>query len=123
MSKNSRNGGREAAPDAGFVDPREEIVEDFLGGAPRAQQWRAYREALQDRYRDAVAARDSADPDSPDFVSLEKRVRELREQVQALAEEEAVTQFVEDSVRASLTRPRPFVAPDGEDDYGDGGGY
>ena len=122
MRNTSRRGGREAGAEPEFVDPRDEVIEDFLGGAPRAEKWREDREALQSRYRDAVAARDQADPDDPDFVALEKRVRELRDQIAALAEEEAVTQFVEDSVRASLVRPRrPGPAPDGGEDDGEYG--
>ncbi len=115
-----RNGNE--AGDSGdgetFVDPRDEVIEEFLAGAPRADKWREYHDVLLARYRDAVSARDAADPDAPGFSELEKRVRELREQVRVLAEEEAVTRFVEDSVRASLTRPRPFVVPgDDEDDF------
>lgn len=100
-------------------DPREEAIEDFLEGQPRADLWRELRETLAARLADARAERDAASPDDLRRLELEKRVRELDTQVGALAREEAVTRFVEDSVRASLSRPRPFGAnpDDGEEDY------
>lgn len=99
-------------------DPREEVVEDFLAGQPRADIWRELKETLQIRLKDAVTTRDVMDPYDPAFPAQEKRVRELREQIAALAQEEAITQFVEDSVRASLTRPRPLNVPSEDDEEG-----
>lgn len=84
----------------------EEIIEEFLEGEPRAQVWRELRQALEGRLRDAITERDAAFADpgvSP--KEREARVRELRAQVRALATEEAVTTFVEDSVRQTLNRP------------------
>lgn len=96
-------------------DPREEVIEDFLDGQPRAETWREYKEALSSRLKYALADLKASLPDSPDRAALEEKVAELREQVAALAQEEAITQFVEDSVRSSLSKPRPF--PDfGDDD-------
>jgi hypothetical protein len=83
------------------------VIEEFLDGQPRAGVWRELREALAARLADAVAERDAAPEGDLRRAELDKRVRELRDQVAALAQEEAVTQFVEDSVRATLTRPRP----------------
>lgn len=93
----------------------DEVIEDFLGGQPRAQTWRALKETLQARLTDAVAARDALDPGDARRPAWEKKVRELRVQVGALAQEEAVTQFVEESVRASLYRPRRPGADDFDD--------
>ena len=98
-----------------IYDPREEIIEDFLEGQPRAAQWREYRVALQtrlDRAKDELVA--TAEK-SPERREAEDRVKELRTQIRALAEEEAITQFVEESVGNSLTRPRPFPAFDDGD--------
>ena len=96
-------------------DPREEIIEDFLAGQPRAAKWREFRVALQtrlDRAKDELAA--TAEK-SPERREAEDRVKELRVQIRALAEEEAITQFVEESVGNSLTRPRPFPSFDDGD--------
>ncbi|MBC8102850.1 MAG: hypothetical protein H7Z41_09710 [Cytophagales bacterium] len=97
----------------GQSDPQgEQVIEEFLGEQPRADHWRSLKETLAERLRDAVVARDEADPDDLQFLALEKKIRDLREQVRVLAEEEAITRFVEDSVRATLTRPRNFQLGD-----------
>ena len=75
-------------------------------------------ESLQARLRDTVAARDADDGRRAGLPrhSIAK-IRELRAQVEALAQEEAVSQFVEDSVRSSLAQAghRAPVADDEED--------
>jgi hypothetical protein len=97
------------------VDP-DEVIEEFLEGQPRADLWRDLRQTLAERLADAVAARDAVPEGEPGRIPLEKRVAELRDQVAALAQEEAVTRFVEDSVRASLNRPRRPGSGGGGDD-------
>jgi hypothetical protein len=99
---------------------REEIVEEFLGDQPRADTWRSYKEALAERLKEALASRDAVAPDSLQYLILDKKVGELREQVRVLAEEEAITQFVEDSVRATMIRPQAFRPGDEFDDEGYG---
>ena len=96
-------------------DP-DQVIEEFLEGQPRAEMWRELRETLAARLKDAVAERDALPEGDSARAGLEKRVRELREQVAALAQEEAVTQFVEDSVRASLSRPVGAYAWGDEDE-------
>jgi hypothetical protein len=98
------------------MSDQDQVIEEFLEGKPRADTWRELRETLQARLQDAVAARDTAAPDDPRRAALERKVREMKEQVAALAQEEAVTRFVEDSVRASLSRPRPFSGGDDDED-------
>ncbi|MES2460000.1 MAG: hypothetical protein V4671_05400, partial [Armatimonadota bacterium] len=98
----------------------EQIVGEFLGDQPRAETWRSYKEVLAVRLKEALESRDAAAPDSLQYLNLDKKVRELREQVRVLAEEEAITQFVEDSVRATMTRPQSFHAGDESDDEGYG---
>ena len=83
----------------------DRVIEEFLEGRPRAEAWGELRDTLAARLRDAVAERDALPEGDPARAGLEKRVRVLREQVAALAQEAAVTQFVEESVRASLSRP------------------
>jgi len=103
-------------------DPQtEQAVDEFLDGQLRAAEWRAFREALAARLKDAVAERDGIPEDDPARAALEARIAELREQVRVLAEEEAITGFVEESVRASLTRPAP--PPRWDDDPDDEGYY
>lgn len=102
-------------------DP-DQIIEEFLEGRPRAEAWGALRDTLAARLKDAVIERDALPEDDPARVGLEKRIRTLREQVTALAQEAAVTEFVEESVRASLSRPagdaRSRDWGDDEDDEG-----
>jgi hypothetical protein len=92
----------------------ETVIEDFLEEQPRAAYWQELTNALKERLEDAKQLGD------------DKRVDELKGQIAVLAQEAAITQFVEDSVRHSLARPRPLslehVGADGfgemgEDDF------
>jgi len=101
------------APTAGSA--ADQIIDEFLEGAPRAETWRELRQTLADRLRDARETLNRAPENSPNRTLLEKKVRELREQVAALEQEEAITRFVEDSVRATVARPLPEF--DVEEEY------
>ncbi len=106
--------------ESAIYDPREEVIEEFLEGQPRAGTWRELKEALHTRLVRAREEQEQTRANSPERAAIDERINELKVQIHALAEEEAITQFVEDSVRASLSRPRPL--PDfGEED--DGGPY
>lgn len=96
----------------------EQILEEFLGDQPRAETWRSYKEILAERLKEALTSRDAVAPDSLQYLNLDKKVGELREQVRVLAEEEAITQFVEDSVRATMTRPQTFQGDEFDEGYG-----
>ncbi|MBC8141216.1 MAG: hypothetical protein H7Y38_07220 [Armatimonadetes bacterium] len=98
-----------------IYDPREEIIEDFLDGQLRASKWRELRVALQTRLDRAKEQLSALPATSSERGEIEERITELKTQVRALAEEEAITQFVEESVSNSLTRPRPFPAFDDGD--------
>jgi hypothetical protein len=100
------------------VSGQDEVIEEFLEGQPRASYWRELRESLQGRLREAEEELKDVPAGDPNRPALEKRVQDLRAQVAALATEEAVTEFVEDSVRASLSRPRRPGDLDLEDDEG-----
>lgn len=79
----------------------EEIIDEFMGDNGRASQWRALRESLQDRLRALKAERASAT--LPEAISaLDRRIAQIAQQVSVLETEEAVSQFVEDSVRAAI---------------------
>jgi len=110
-----------SAPTVGQAFLEDTVIEDFLEGHPRANQWREMRETLQARLVNALADRDAALPGSREKTAAERKVRELREQVEALRTEEAVTQFVEDSVRATLSRPRRTGGFNDEEWEDDGG--
>jgi hypothetical protein len=97
---------------------QDEVIEEFLEGQPRASYWRELRDTLHGRLREAEAEMKGIPADDPNRPALEKRVEDLRNQVAALATEEAVTQFVEDSVRSSVSRPRRLGDFDIEDDAG-----
>ena len=71
-------------------DPTEELINTFLEGAPRAQTWGELRRALELRLEAA---------------ETQKEIRVLRQQIAALAQEEAITRFVEDSIRVTAGRP------------------
>jgi hypothetical protein len=73
----------------------ETVIEEFLEEQPRAAYWQELTDALKERLIDARNMGDT------------KRIQELQGQIAVLAQETAITQFVEDSVRHSLARPRP----------------
>ncbi|GAB4461826.1 MAG: hypothetical protein OHK0029_27700 [Armatimonadaceae bacterium] len=101
--------------------PVDDAIEQVLGDQPRAEFWRELRTALYARLKDAIAQRETVPPDSPERAALEERIAELRQQVAALAQEEAITEFVEDAVKATLARP-PWRFGDDEDFEDDGYG-
>jgi hypothetical protein len=91
-------------------DPVEEAVQDFLDGRPRAEELREMRLALLKR----LEAMEEDLAAHPDDERLAARVRAARRQVAVLAEEEAITGFVEDTVRVSVlneTVPAPEPPP------------
>jgi hypothetical protein len=71
----------------------ERVIEEFLDGKPRAATLRELRQALETKLR-----RLEEDPSTPP-----EQIQELREQVRILYEEELITQFVEDSIRFTLS--------------------
>ena len=84
------------------MDPNE-VIDDFTGGAPRAAEWRAMREALADRLR-ALRKLREAEPDTAAQAMMDREMASLSRQVQTLETEEVVARFVEDSITASLAR-------------------
>ncbi len=86
-------------------DPVEQAIDELLDGDLRADEWRELRQALRSRLREAIAERDALPANDPKRIDWDSRIEELREQVSALATEEAVTEFVENAARATFTRP------------------
>jgi hypothetical protein len=91
-----------------------DILEEFLGDAPRATEWRALREALRERLRAMLRSRD-LETDPAALTTLETQIGSLRKQVAALGTEEVVAQFVEDSIKASLARAPAYGSLEGEE--------
>ena len=96
----------------------ERIIEEFLGEHPRADEWRALRRSLEERLlglrrqRQREAA-DGADADR--LTTLDAQIIGLDRQVAALETEEAVAQFVEDSLKFTLAQ-NGFDAEGAEDE-------
>lgn len=77
----------------------EEAVREFMGDRPGADELTEWRTTLEDRLKKLEAERDKGDKASS---SLTSKIAQLKKQIAALRQEEAITQFVEDSVRATL---------------------
>ncbi len=95
----------------------EQVIEDFLGDNPRAQQWRALRVSLAERLHGLRRTRDlerKQDAGSPRLAGLNAQIASLENQVAALETEEAVAEFVENSLRVTLAR-----SADGGEDEGE----
>ncbi len=86
----------------------ERIIEEFLGEHPRASEWRALRQALEDRLmglrrqRQREAEEEDAAPER--LASLDTQIVALDRQVATLETEEAVAKFVEDSIKYTLAQ-------------------
>lgn len=78
----------------------QEAIQRFLGERPGARELREWRETLQQRL--ASLTRDRNQGSAGAAAALELKIAQLQRQIAALQEEEAVTQFVEDSVRVTL---------------------
>jgi hypothetical protein len=85
----------------------ERIIQEFVGENPRAAEWRALRQALLERLQALRRQRrqeveDGAD--APRLRSLDTQIAALDRQVAALETEEAVAQFVEDSIKVTVAK-------------------
>jgi hypothetical protein len=85
----------------------ERAIEDFLGDSPRAAQWRALRQALSERLaaqrREYLQKAESgAEPGR--LRSLKAQIASMERQLTALETEDAVSQFVEDSIKVTVAR-------------------
>jgi hypothetical protein len=78
----------------------ERVLREFLGDRPDSQQLGDWAATLRDRLARLKAEARQAAPEAA--AALAPKIRRLQEQVTALDEEAAITQFVEDSVRVTL---------------------
>src|SRR5512146_3086564 len=83
------------------MDPQrvDDAVKEFLGGSAPASELRLWREALQQRLN-RLRAEAANDPQTRDAPRL--KIEHLERQVRALMEEEAISGFVEETVRGSV---------------------
>ncbi len=82
----------------------EQAIDIALEGAPRAEQLSAMIQTL--RQRRAGLARDlQTESDAARRREIQKRMAELDKQIGTLAEQQAISHFVEMSVRVSAMRP------------------
>ncbi len=83
-------------------DDVESTVDEFLGSKPRAAELAELRGALQARLEKMkVTFARSRDPG--ESSRLEKEIATAQRQIEALVQEELITEFVEDSVRATAS--------------------
>jgi hypothetical protein len=78
----------------------ERVLREFMGDRPDAQQLADWSATLRDRLARLKEDAKRATPE--EAVALAPKLRRLQEQITALDEEAAITQFVEDSVRVTL---------------------
>ncbi|MCX7643546.1 MAG: hypothetical protein N2116_07065 [Armatimonadetes bacterium] len=74
----------------------EQLIEQVLEGHPRAEQWRQWREALEERLQKLLELKAKGIADFPD---INQRIEELKQYIAVLREEEIITEFVEQQVR------------------------
>ncbi|HID06996.1 MAG TPA: hypothetical protein EYP10_07580 [Armatimonadetes bacterium] len=79
------------------------LIEEILEGQPRAAQWREWREALEERLQHLIDMRERGIIEHDD---LDEYIRDLEEKVQALREQEIITEFVEQQIRAIIGKVR-----------------
>lgn len=96
-------------------DRVDEVLNDFMGDKARASQLRVWREALEERL-ERLRAEVRANPAA--MESLKPKIESLQKQVVALKDEEAITGFVEDSVRAVVAdMGQTHSPPGGPEEY------
>ena len=86
-------------------DDRDRVVEDFLQGGPRSEEWRLWREALAKRLADLKRSRRELGErggSEKEIHDLNEMIEETEAQINALATEEVISEFVEAEIDLSL---------------------
>lgn len=81
----------------------DRVINDFLGGEVRSDELHEMVEALSARLEDRRNELSKLASGSADWDVLQAELKELEKQVLVLKREEAITQFVEDSVKMTLS--------------------
>jgi hypothetical protein len=85
----------------------ERIIEEFLGEHPRAAEWRSLRQSLEERLLGLRRQRHQeaeAGVDADRLAALDAQIVAMDRQIAALETEEAVAQFVENSLKYALAQ-------------------
>ena len=90
-------------------EKREELVQDFLQGGPQSEEWRLWREALEKRLAELKKQRKSLSGEGG-AKELDEMIEETEKQINALATEEIISEFVESEIDLALN-----TAEDDED--------
>lgn len=86
-------------------DEVEQAIAEVLAGKPRAEELAEMIAALEVRRATFERERDTA-TDEAKRREWEARLREVEKQIDILRQEQAITEFVENSVRVTVNRPR-----------------
>ena len=81
----------------------EDLIDEALGDNPRASQLRLMRAALEER-RGGLRKEMEQLTDEAERGRLQAKIKTLDKQVEALRQEEGVSEFVETSVRITLSK-------------------
>jgi hypothetical protein len=92
---------------AAMSDETERAIEETLEGKPRASKLAEMVSALQVRRAAFQRELDLATEDAGK-KEWATRIREVDRQIATLKQEQAITEFVENSVRVTVNRPRPL---------------
>ena len=95
-------------------DPLDEVIDEALGENPREHELAGMVAALESR-RETFVRELSVAASEEARKQWEARLKEVDRQVDALRKEQAISGFVERSVRASAARPRPLIDWDGSE--------
>lgn len=94
------------AEDDGYDDlpDEEQIIDEVLGENARARELRLMRAALEER-RALFQREQERTNDEVENKRLNAKINELTRQIEAVRQEEAISEFVEGSVRVTLHKP------------------
>ena len=81
----------------------DDVIQDVLGENPRASQLRLMRSALEER-RSTYRAQLEHGGSEQEIARIKSKLKPLDKQIDALRQEEAITEFVETSVKVTLTK-------------------
>lgn len=90
----------------------EQAIDEVLEGKPRADELGEMIAALEVRRATFGRERDAAGETKR--AEWTRKIKEVDKQIALLREEQAITEFVERSVRVTVNRPRPEGLEEGE---------
>lgn len=95
----------EPIPDKPMPEEADEVIDEMLAGRPRAIDLAEMVAALESR-REAFTRELASAENEVQIREWQARIREVDAQIKTLQEEQAITGFVENSIRVSVNRPR-----------------